>query len=88
MHIDNQYVYQGGDYDLEQLFLLVDVTEQAHRFVVEQTPDDLLNMWEALRQDEAPIATGSPYVCSFFSHCHQGAEDRATVCQSKLGIRT
>ena len=86
MHIDNQYVYQGGDYDLEQLFLLVDVTEQAHRFVVEQTPDDLLNMWEALRQDEAPnIATGShckkPYVCSFFSHCHQGEPEDTTTEQ-------
>ena len=36
MHIDNQYVYQGGDYDLEQLFSMEDVTEKTRRFVEEQ----------------------------------------------------
>ena len=29
MHINNRYVYAGGDYDLEQLFTLEDVTEDA-----------------------------------------------------------
>ena len=76
MHLNNQYVYQGEDYDLEQLFSLVDVTEEARRFTVERAPDDLARMWEALGQDEAPdVATGrhcvKPYTCPFFGHCHQ-----------------
>ena len=76
MYLNNQYVYQGGDYALDQLFSLGDVTEEAHRFVAEQVPDDLAKMWEALRQDEAPdVATGRhcvrPYTCPFYGYCHQ-----------------
>ena len=26
MHLNNTYVYQGGDHDLDQLFMLEDVT--------------------------------------------------------------
>ena len=29
MHLNREYVYQGGEYDLEQLFTLADVTEQS-----------------------------------------------------------
>ena len=75
MHLDNQYVYRGGEYDLEQLFSLSDVTEDARRFVEESVPSELAAMWETLRQDEAPdIAAGShctkPYQCPFYGYCH------------------
>ena len=77
MHINNAYVYQGGDYDLEQLFTLADVSDRARAFVAESVPNDLDRMWEALQLDHAPdIAVGrhctSPYRCSFYGHCHQG----------------
>ena len=76
MHLNNAYVYQGGDHDLEQLFNLADVTEEARRFVAENVPNDLARMWAALQLDVAPdIETGrhctSPYRCSFFGYCHQ-----------------
>ena len=69
MHLNNRYVYAGGDYDLE------DVSGEAWRFVSESVPGELAAMWEVLRQDEAPdIATGShcrkPYQCPFYGHCH------------------
>ena len=77
MHINNAYVYLGGDHDLEQLFTLADVSDRSRAFVAESVPNDLDRMWEALQLDHAPdIAVGrhceSPYRCSFYGHCHQG----------------
>ena len=69
MHINNRYVYPGGDYNLEELFTLGDVTAQAQRFVSESVPGDLGRMWEALerearrtsrRGDTAPTRTRVP----------------------------
>ena len=76
MHINNTYVYQGGPYDLEQLFSLADVTEQARAFAADNIEGDLVRMWEALQLDAEPdIETGGhcnkPYTCNFFGHCHQ-----------------
>ena len=75
MHINNGYVYLGGDYNLEELFALGDVTAQAQRFVYDSVPGDLTRMWEALQREAPPdIETGrhctNPYLCPFFGHCH------------------
>lgn len=76
MHLNNAYVYQGGEHDLQHLFTLEDVTDSARSFVAKRVPDDLSRMWAALQQDGPPdIATGphctKPYHCSFYGHCHQ-----------------
>lgn len=75
MHLNNGYVYEGGDHDLEQLFTLENVTEQARAFIADNVPAELERMWTALRAEEVPdIATGPhcvrPYRCSFFDYCH------------------
>lgn len=77
MHLNREYVYQGGEYDLEQLFTLADVTEEAREYAAQSVPGELAEMWQTLAQDAAPdIDTGKhcekPYTCSFFGHCHQG----------------
>ena len=82
MHINNQYVYPGGDYNLAELFNLDDVTDQARRFTSEKVPRELARMWEALQQAEPPdIETGRhctrPYRCPFYGHCHQSEAARA-----------
>ena len=76
MHIDNSYVYQGGDHDLDALFSLSDVTDRAMMHVETAVPKHLEEMREALLMSEAPdIQTGghctTPYVCPFFGHCHR-----------------
>ena len=76
MHLNNTYVYQGGEHDLQQLFTLEDVTDRARSFVARRVPDDLSRMWAALQLDNPPdIETGphctKPYRCSFYGHCHQ-----------------
>jgi len=76
MHINNTYVYQGGEHDLEELFTLADVTETARNYVAERMAGDLAEMWATLDLDNPPdIDTGkhckAPYICSFFGHCHR-----------------
>ena len=80
MHVNNTYVYQGGEYDLEQLFTLADITAEAKRYVAEHVEDDLAEMWATLELDAPPnIGTGkhctAPYKCSFFGHCHRDEPD-------------
>ena len=75
MHINTGYVYQGGDYDLERLFSLEDVTDKARAYITKQAPEALSQMWESLQvADTLDIETGphctTPYRCPFFGHCH------------------
>ena len=75
MHIDNTYVYEGGDYDLSRLFALEDVTDMAREYLADVAPDKLAEIWESLEQTETlDIGTGrhctSPYRCPFYGHCH------------------
>ena len=79
LHIDNSYVYQGGPYDLNKLFHLEDITEQA-RTLLSSIPGSLTDMWELLNQDEAPtIEIGPqctrPYQCPFYGYCRQGTPE-------------
>ena len=76
MHINNEYVYQGGPLDLEQLFSLKDITDDTREFVSETVPNELNQMWEILQRDAVPtVETGphckTPYQCPFYGNCHQ-----------------
>ena len=75
LHIDNTYVYEGGPYDLERLFRLEDITDQARDFLT-SVPGSLARMWEVLHSDEVPaIEIGPqctrPYRCPFYGFCRQ-----------------
>jgi len=103
LHLDNTYVYEGRSYDLDRLFLLEDVTDQARAFVRSEVPKSLREMREALRREEPPKVEigrqcGNPYRCGFYRHCRAGGPEhhieqlpRATIelLQSLLeaGIR-
>ena len=76
MHIDNTYVYQGGDHDPDRLFSLRDVTDEARAYAADEMPGALARMWESLQLAETlDIDTGrhctTPYRCPFFGHCHR-----------------
>ena len=80
MHVNTTYVYQGGDHDLDRLFSLRDVTDEARAYAADELPNELAQMWESLQQASAPnIETGrhctTPYRCPFFGHCHQGESE-------------
>lgn len=70
------YTRKDSHRDLERMFSIRDVTEQARSLVADHIPDDLVRMWESLKQGTEPdIDIGShcerPYRCPFFGHCHQ-----------------
>lgn len=75
MHINNQYVYPGGELDLGQLFLRQDVTSE----VAARQPDipgRLAVMREMLAASSPPAIEPDhhcfdPYECPFWDHCTQ-----------------
>jgi len=74
MHLNRDYVYQGGAYDLDQLFTCVDLTERV-RAMQPDVAAALAAMRLPLWADEPPpITTGpqctAPYACPFYDHCH------------------
>src|SRR5262245_3777826 len=79
MHINTQYVYPGGAYDLYRLFSLVDLSGQARAErtrVVERLAAMRVPLWSL---DPPDIAVGPhcnrPYACPFYGHCHDGGPD-------------
>lgn len=73
-HLNKAYVYQGGDYSLEELFHVEDITEDACKFLPD-VPLALQEMRLSLRGPEPPfVETGrhctQPYMCPFYGYCH------------------
>ena len=76
LHIDNNYVFEGGPYDVSRLFHLEDVTREARAFARRPMPAALAEMREALEQDSAPLIEigrrcKKPYQCAFYDHCRE-----------------
>ncbi|MFC1962973.1 hypothetical protein ACFLWB_03135 [Chloroflexota bacterium] len=78
-HLNKEYVYQGGDYNLNQLFRLEDVTNEVWhtRLNIESA---LQAMRLPLQSPQPPdIKTGKqcakPYICPFYGHCHSDEPD-------------
>lgn len=79
VHINTEYVYKGGDYDLNRLFTLNDVTQEA---VGAQTslPAQIATMQAVLKGSKPPsVPIGrhcdSPVQCPFWGHCHVGGPE-------------
>lgn len=73
MHIDNTYVYEGGDIDLKALFSIEDVSE-AVSSRRELVPERIAAMRSALIELQPPAIEPddrchSPYECPFWAHC-------------------
>ena len=73
MHIDNRYLYEGGEVDLQALFAIEDVSEivASRRGEV---PEHLAAMRSALNEPQPPAIEPddrchSPYECPFWAHC-------------------
>lgn len=73
MHVNTQYVYPGGELDLEGFFSIQDVTE-AVLSRQEQVGERLSAFHDVLRAPDAPaVEPGEhchqPYACQFWDHC-------------------
>lgn len=78
-HIDNSFVYSGGDY--QGLFHYADVSEQIS-CMKDEVPNWIKAAQETLSGEEPCIATGdqcnSPFPCSFTDYCSPEAESEST----------
>ena len=91
LHVNNRYVYPGGPYDLERLFVLRDQTEAAREYepaVIEAleamraplrslTPPDLLPGTQCTR----------PYRCPFYGHCHTDGPEHPVSDLPRAGVK-
>ncbi len=78
-HMNRDYVYPGGDYEVDQLLTVDDVTDDARAYA-EGIADQLDAMRKPLAENEPPdIAVGShcnkPYKCDFYAHCRSREPD-------------
>lgn len=75
MHIDNTYVYDGGDYDLRRLFIAKDVSADARSYLplVPRLVAEMLTMLDVPQPPAVTIGKhcDNPYTCSFYGHCHE-----------------
>lgn len=74
MHLSREYLFDGGNHALTELFKLEDMTSEIDELEV-HLPELLTDQWAALAGDAPPeIAAGphcsDPYVCRFFDHCN------------------
>ncbi len=73
MHLDRDYVHDGGPYDAERLFSSVDITGLVLEMIPRLTAD--LDAVRALRQqDDPPPFEPNTYCrdCDFRENCHEG----------------
>lgn len=75
MHLDSSYVYDGGNYDLERLFAIEDVSALL-KGISETIPDRLAEQWAALGRETPPeVEPGDqcedPYTCEFYDLCNE-----------------
>lgn len=78
-HMNRDYVYPGGDYEVDQLLAVDDITDAARAYA-ESVPEELDAMRRVLAEDEPPdIAVGShcnkPHGCEFYAHCRSREPD-------------
>jgi predicted RecB family nuclease len=76
LHLDNQYVYDGQELDLERLFTASDLTEQGHACQGD-IQEKIVGFKRLLESDHPPIVAFSrhckhPYPCEFRDHCSTG----------------
>jgi len=76
VHLNREYVYQGADYELDELFQVEDITDDVNH-LLPAIPSALEEMRRHLCQPEPPqVKPGrqctSPYLCQFYGHCHVG----------------
>jgi len=83
LHVDPEYVWDGGEYDYRRLFRLTDLTAEA-RAAAGGVAVQLERFRHVLADPRAPaVGMGphcrSPYICPFIAHCAGTACVRAPI---------
>jgi predicted RecB family nuclease len=88
-HLNNKYVYQGGKYDLDQLFQIDDITIEA-KDKQPEVESQLRDMRAMLGQSNPPdVKVGrqcsNPYDCAFQGHCWANVPDHHVLQLPRVG---
>jgi len=80
MHMNRHYVFQGGEVDLRQLFVVEDLTEDVLPRLP-KIPNQLEELREMLSSETPPMVNPdghchTPYECPFWEHCTKDKSDR------------
>jgi hypothetical protein len=91
MHLNRDYVYPGGDYDLKRLFTFTNLTRLVRKRRREVVVA-LKEMRTVLAAKSPPrISVGSqcsaPYACPFYDHCHGDQPEHSIDDLPRLGAR-
>jgi hypothetical protein len=91
LHVNNRYLWEGGPYDVRELFAIQDLTEQV-RAAVPRLLGDIEAMRVPLWASEPPdIAVGAhctrPYVCPFYDTCHADGPEHPIETMPRLTPR-
>jgi hypothetical protein len=82
-HLNKEYVYQGGNYDLSQLFSVEDITDKAQQLqpdVPMLLEEMRLPLWGMEPPDiKARRQCSKPYPCAFYGHCHIGEPEHRVI---------
>ena len=75
MHLNREYVYDGKQYDLKELFLIHDLTDQT-KAIDQEVKDLIREERKVLARAKPPdIEPGrqctSPFTCEFYDHCNK-----------------
>lgn len=89
--LDREYIYPGGEYDLEALFRFEDLTEFCEN-VRSDISAQVTSLQGVMAQAEPPeIEIGdqchNPYECPFWAHCSAGLETPEYPLQILPGLR-
>ncbi|HVB86455.1 MAG TPA: DUF2779 domain-containing protein [Candidatus Dormibacteraeota bacterium] len=91
MHLNRDYVYPGGDYDLKRLFTFTNLTG-----LVRKKRREVVAALKEMRRTLAaksppPISIGPqcsvPYACPFYDHCHEGEPEHSIKQLPRLRMR-
>ena len=90
MHLNRDYVYPGGNYDLKRLFKLRNLTHlvrKRRRKIIAAIQE----MRKVLRSRLVPVISvgpqcTAPYTCPFLSHCHDGEPEHSIEQLPRLGV--
>ncbi|UCF86141.1 MAG: DUF2779 domain-containing protein, partial [Desulfobacteraceae bacterium] len=93
MHLNNQYIFDGKNIRLEQLFCRTDMTPKA--LIYQNQVPSLLSTFNAMlaKPEEPEIKPGrhckNPYECEFWEHCTKGMPEHRVlnlsgITQTKL----
>jgi predicted RecB family nuclease len=78
-HLNREYIYDGGEYKLSELFTLKDITYECTAMqrelpvLLEEMRRDLAKEWPP--EIEVGRQCTSPNTCQFYSHCHRNESD-------------